>query len=138
MAQHSIEFQFQGEGREAEAKELEALLADTFADWPQHVTEKTSIPTSSNKSDPVAVAALILSIPAALLATWDLAQRIRLKEKVDRLINWAKEKAKNTPAGHPNLPIHPTVHLPDGRVLPLDQLKPEELLDVLAQLAEKE
>lgn len=138
MTQHSVEFQFQGERRDADAKELEALLADTFVDWPQHMTEKTTIPTGTHRSDPVAVAALILSIPAALLATWDLAQRIHLKEKVDRLINWAKEKAKNTPAGHPNLPIHPTVHLPDGRVLPLDQLKPEEFLDVFAQLAEKE
>ena len=64
-----------------------------------------------------------------------IAQRIRLKEKVDRLINWAKEKGKNTPAADPSLP---TMHLPDGRVIPLDQLKPEELLDVLAKLAEKE
>ena len=135
MTQHSVEFQFQGEGRDAAAKELGTLLADTFADWPQQLTEKTTVPTGTHRSDPVAVAALILSIPAALLAAWDLAQRIHLKEKVDRLINWAKEKAKNTPAGHPNLPM---MHLPDGRVIPLDQLKPEEFLDVLAQLAEKE
>ena len=72
MTQHSVEFQFQGEGRAAHVKELEELLADTFADWPQHVTEKTAIPTGTRKSDPVAVAALIFSIPAALLATWDL------------------------------------------------------------------
>lgn len=121
MTQHSIEFQFQGEARDALARELGNLLADTLADWPQHTTDKATTPT-----------ALILAVPGAVLATWDLAKRIQLKEKVDRLINWAKEKATTAPQ------TRMTIHLPNGIVVALDQVKPEDLLDVLAELANKE
>ena len=134
MTQHSIEFQFQGEARDALARELGNLLADTLADWPQHTTDKATTPTGSHKIDAVsvAVAALILAVPGAVLATWDLAKRIQLKEKVDRLINWDKEKATTAPQ------TRMTIHLPNGIVVALDQVKPEDLLNVLAELANKE
>ena len=79
MTQHSIEFQFQGEARDALARELGNLLADTLADWPQHTTDKATTPTGSHKIDAVAVAALILAVPGAVLATWDLAEWHGLK-----------------------------------------------------------
>lgn len=131
MTQHSIEFHFQGKARDTLAEELSDLLADTFDDWSQHTTDKEATPAGIDKSDPVAVAALVLAIPAALLATWDLAKRMQLKEKVDRLIHWAREKTKKAPK------TRMTIHLPNGIVVSLNEVKPEEFLDMLDELAKK-
>ena len=131
MVQPGIEFQFHGEGRDALARELSDLLSNEFDGWPQHTTNKTIAPVGEQKSDPVAIAALIIAVPAAVLATWDLAQRIQVKQKIDRLISWAKRKESEAPE------TQMTIHLPGGAVVRLDQVKPESILDVLAVLAEK-
>jgi hypothetical protein len=42
------------------------------------------------RSDPVAIAALILSVPGAAVAVVDLAQRARLAERVQKLLERAR------------------------------------------------
>jgi len=58
-----------------------------------------------------------------------LAQRMQLKTKVDRLINWAKQQVTTTPRGCV------TIRLPNGIAVQLDKVKPEDILDMLAELA---
>ena len=131
MTQHSIEFQFQGTAREALAEELGQLLVDNFADWTQSKAAKSPVSRGDDKSDAVAIATLILTVPPAVVATWDLAQRMQLKEKVDRLITWAQEICKKAPQSGT------TIHLSDGSVVPLEQMKPEQFLDMLAEWSKK-
>ena len=118
MPQHYIEFQFAGEARDILAKELSDLCAVHFADWPQTTVQKTQV-VEGDKSDPVAVAALIIAIPSAVLASWDLAQRMQLKTKVDHLLAWAQDKARQ------NAAARTTLHLSKEQVIPLHQAKAE-------------
>lgn len=74
----------------------------------------------------------MVSIPSGVLAAWDLAERIELKEKIDRLLAWVKEHAATLS------PSRPSVHLPNGKVIPLNTVKPEEILDMLDELHTKE
>ncbi len=131
VTQHSIEFQFQGTAREALAEDLGHLLVDNFADWTQSKADKSPVSRGDDKSDPVAITALILAVPGTVLVTWDLAKRMQLKEKVDRLITWAQETCKTEPQSDT------TIHLSDGSVVPLEQMKPEQFLDMLAEWAKK-
>jgi hypothetical protein len=45
-----------------------------------------------SRGDPVAIAALILSIPSAALAIHDLAARTKLKDCLHRVLVWARER----------------------------------------------
>jgi len=54
---------------------------------------------------------------------------MQLKTKVDRLINWAKQQVTTTPRGRV------TIRLPNGIAVQLDKVKPEDILDMLAELA---
>lgn len=70
-------------------------------------------------ADPVAVAALVLSIPSALLATWDIAERLRL---LPRVAAWLAALRALPGAAHAHL------ELPAGP-RPLMDLHPAEVLD---------
>jgi hypothetical protein len=139
MPQHHIEFQFQGKTDDPYIHALKTLLADILPDWPQQTIEKTGVPARGDKSDPIAIAALavattslIVAIPGGVLATWNLAERIKLKEKIDRLLVWVQERAATLSQSSP------TMHLPNGKVIPLGTVKPEEILDMLDELYTKE
>lgn len=131
MPQHHIEFQFQAKTDDPHIHALKTVLADILPDWSQHPVEKTVVPAGGVKGDPIALAALVVAIPGGVLAIWDLAERIKLKEKIDRLLAWVKEHAALSPSS-------PSVHLPNGKVIPLNTVKPEEILDMLDELYTKE
>lgn len=73
------------------------------------------------RGDPLAVAAVVLAIPGALLAGADLARRLELKEKVGRLTAWARERA----GGH-----RVEVIDADGRGRPLDETEAAEVIEI--------
>src|SRR5262245_6830664 len=73
--------------------------------------------------DPVAVSALVLSIPSAALAVLDLADRIHKRRRATELIDHAQQLAAR----------HVTVSLmSQNRSVELTTLTPDQLLDLLA------
>ena len=78
------------------------------------------------------IVVLTLAVPPTVLATWDLVKRMQVKEKFDRLITWPKRKESEVPQ------TRMTIHLPNNIVVQLDHAKPEDILDALADLANKE
>ena len=95
MSEPQLQFHFKGSECRDAANELAQLLRDELPDWQSQLAEKAPS-TEVERVDPltvIAVMSLILSVPPAIQSSWDLAQRIKLKEKIDRLITWAKARS---------------------------------------------
>ncbi len=132
MSDYQLEFQFSSQCDPELQPELQQALKDCFSDWPHQCLTKTTTPQPGQKGDPIAIAALVLAIPGGILATWDLVQRLQLKQKLETLIAWAKDKLRRDPKSNIS------IHLPNGIVLRLDQLSPQQVLDLVTELAKKE
>jgi hypothetical protein len=73
--------------------------------------------------DPVSLAALIISIPSALLAVHDLADRIAKRRR-------AADLASNAPTQDTTARAYLVI---DGHLLALDSADPDQLLDLVNQ-----
>ncbi|WP_372673147.1 hypothetical protein [Amycolatopsis kentuckyensis] len=106
-----------------------ASLDELIGDWGYRVREIPLNPPASGYStredeksvDPIALAALIVSIPSAALAVTDLADRIRKRRRAHDLIDKIKQ----------DLDGKTTVKLiTDDGPRDLSQLNPDQLLDL--------
>ncbi len=87
----NLELILRGADAEAAAADLEAALAGEDAPLSLARRREQLPPSDGYRAiDPVAVTALVLSIPSALLAAWDIADRIRKRAKAQVL----KEQAQ--------------------------------------------
>ena len=74
------------------------------------------------RGDPVAIAALILAVPAAILATMDMVERAGVVEKVQGLLNRVREADGDA-----------TLHVGDEPPLDLNTATEDEVMDLLAK-----
>jgi hypothetical protein len=88
-----ITIRIEGPNATALATEAEAFLRDALQETP----ERTVVPPEQTptRADPLAVAALLLSVPGAILATLDIAERLKLAERFDRFLATVKARADN-------------------------------------------
>ncbi len=92
-----------------------------------HHRPKPAEPTHPDRDkgiDPIAVSALVLSLPSVAVAALDLADRIRKRRRADELI----EHARNLAARQVAVRL-----LARRRPVELSSLTPDELLDLLAE-----
>ena len=129
-----IELNFDGQGADNDARELADFLAKELPDWPARVGPgkvAPSAPGTRGGATTLAIIALVLALPGTIKNTIDLAERMKLKTQLERLIAWAKERRAR---GARN----PVITLPPhGAPVPLDQAKPEQLLGALDAQATK-
>lgn len=129
MTSGRIEFQFEDDGPHNGTDDLAQWLQREFPS--AHVeTNHRPAPTPPGEhrdlNTTLNVAILILALPQGVKATVDLADRYHLREKLARLIAWAKERRARRLR-------NPFVALPPHDLkVPLDQAKPEQLLDAVA------
>ena len=81
-----VRLHLEGGDAEAAAAEIEAFVAEAFGRRVERGPVGRARGAAGERTDPVAVAGLVLAIPGAALAAMDLAERVRLREKVGRLI----------------------------------------------------
>jgi hypothetical protein len=104
------------------------VLTDSWghplADPPAQRSEAGKPDTGRDKAiDPVAVAALLVSIPSAALAVVDLADRIQKRRRATELIDQAQRLAAH----------QVTMYLKTEPPTELATLTPDDLLDLLAE-----
>ena len=129
MDRGSLEFQFDGPSAQDDADALAGFLRSQFADWPTQIVQRPETPADQptmRGTGVVAVLALLLAVPGALKNAYDLAERIQLKAKFERLIAWARgRRAEGRRV--------PTLVLPrTQRTVPLDEIRLDEVLDNIA------
>ncbi|MDP8222208.1 MAG: hypothetical protein P9L99_02515 [Candidatus Lernaella stagnicola] len=107
---------------ESARRELQAQLADLLPDWPLRESRAVDTHTGQKFDSLEYITVVILGLPSAVYTTWQLAEKAKLKEKLDRLIAWAQERR----ATHPEQQIE--IELPGGEAMPLHQAKAEDML----------
>ena len=110
------------------AGELVAILKNEL-DFEAEVVSAdraSEIPEGTRAVDPVAVASLILAIPATILTVWDLVERVQKRKKLEGVIEQIGEIAGK----NPKLAVKLT--FPDGRVLDIRHADPNQILDAAA------
>jgi len=134
MGARHLELSFEGENHETVAKEFVDLFEILFG---THLTLAPNTYGSSNappgtKADPWTKAAVILAIPGAILATFEVAERLQTNQKVQQLIEWAQKKGMDQATTR----IH--IALPGGRVVKLESATSAEILRAAQPAEEKE
>lgn len=98
-------------------------LTTLLNEWGAEPTVEERTPTTADtKTDPVAIAALILSIPAAILAVADLGERIAKRRRADALIDCARNQPR----------VSIVVKVADGVGVDLAATTSDRLLDEVA------
>ena len=115
-----VRLRIEGPEAEAAAGLLAGIAREELAAEPAVRAEAAPVPRQGERGDPVAVAALILSIPGAALAAWDLGERIARTPRVRALIErWQAARP-------PGVTVH--VLAPEGEV-ELQRITAELLID---------
>jgi len=88
----TIEIRIEGSNAQGLAVIARSFLEEVFRQVPETHSPLAG-PADPRKGDPVAVAALILAVPGAVLATLDLVQRARLAERIETLCTSLRNRA---------------------------------------------
>ncbi|MEU5778809.1 hypothetical protein [Streptomyces venezuelae] len=115
--------EFVGADAEAAGKSVAALTTEWGYPPEPVATAEPAIDPDSKVVDPVAVTALILSIPSAMLAVADIADRIHKRRRAGDLI----ERAQQLRAQQATARL-----VREDRSVDLATLTPDQLLDLIA------
>ena len=129
MAATKIVLEFDGSDARAAAQEWVDFLAQQPADWSSEIAERTAPARGEvlmRGVDPITWITLTVSLLTVADKALSLAERIKLKEKISRLVAWARQRRRRGQAV-------PRLVLPRaGRSVPLDEARLEETLDEIA------
>ena len=128
MNEGKLQFHFEGPQAHDDARDLADFVKHELPDWPAQTARDAGVVPGGGMVRGVDLETLtfLLSIPSGVLAVWDLATRMQLKAKIDRLIAWAKERRARGQR-NPFIVLHP-----DHKAVSLDEAPAHKILDVIA------
>jgi hypothetical protein len=121
-----------GEDAEDAADELSAILADGEITGAVSRSSADSVPDPRRKSiDLVALTAVILAIPGAVLSALDIVDHVRKRKKVTKLVD---------AAGRLRHEKRVSIFLvtPDGAKRSLDQLSADAVMEIAGALGQRQ
>jgi hypothetical protein len=128
VSEAGITLLLQGEGAAEASQELVRLVGAFAGGAVARVVPPEEAPEEVRRViDPVSAAALVVSIPAAVLAVIDVVERIEKRRRAARLIEEGR-RLRGAKA------VQAFVVMPDGGPKRLDDLTPDQLLDLVAEL----
>lgn len=124
-----LRFLVRSEASDKGAQAFETLLQSLGEDLAVKREQPESLPQDKRKViDPISLAALILSIPSAALAVWDLADRMRKRQRAEQLVDGAKRLLRERKV---------EVYLvTDIGPKPLNEMTPDQVLDLAKLMAQ--
>lgn len=126
MKRSNFKLRIEGERAEKISKDLAVFIKDELG-W-EPVRELHEVRSPGNKEKvvtPLALAAIILAVPSAVLAVLDIVERMKKRKEIDRLIQWAK-----------NQPGKITIISPDGTAIQLENANSGKILDAANKAAQ--
>ena len=128
MDKKEISFFVEGQDAETGANEIKKIINDEFEYEPQILADKENNREGSTKAvDPIALGALILAVPAAILAVADLASRIKNKKKLDRVL----EKIQKRVIQKKEVTVK--IIYPNGMIKDISSVDSVEILDTFSR-----
>ncbi len=120
-----------GDDAERAANELSAILAEGESSAVIARSPVSALPPVATRKvvDPISLAAMVLAIPGAVLATADLADRIRKRRKAERLVAAARRLQ------HERVTV--SVIAPNGVLRPMEGLEADTVLEIAQQAADE-
>jgi hypothetical protein len=118
-----LQFQIQGRNAEIIAQKVSTILAKELKVQPELSSPNRPIEKDRRAVDPVALAALIVSIPSAVLAALDVLDRMKKKGKIEK----ALEKIGELMQDFPDAAIQ--LKAPDGTLLKVEKSNATKLID---------
>ncbi len=113
-----------GQDSDTVATALTTVLADGMENVTIARQRPSELPEATRRAiDPVSIAALVLSIPGAVLAAIDLTDRLRKRKKAQAVV----ETARSLQDSHR---VVISVIVGDGGLRAIGQLTADELLDI--------
>ena len=124
MDKNEISFIVKGQDAETGANEIKMIINNELGYESQILAEKENNREGNTKAvDPIALSALILTIPGAILAVADLADRIKNKKKLDRTL----EKIQKQVVQKKELTVK--IIYPDGMIKEISAADSIDILD---------
>jgi len=116
-----LRFFVEGPGAQDLAQRLEAVLHQNFGESPSRRSSEVQ-DAAGTRADPVALLTLILALPTAAVAALDLVARLKARDRIRAIIDFAKQERDATG-------VRIWVSVGDGPPVALDEARPEHLLD---------
>lgn len=121
----TVGLRIEGPAAAESAAALADLIGETLGERPAPKPTPAGSGASVTRGDPWAVAAVLLAVPSALLATLDLAARLGLAERLGRLIDLAR-RGREERGTVVTLALERSGGLP-----PLDRCEPDQVLEAI-------
>lgn len=112
-----------GENADMVAEKIVAIVEDNLQTTPTLQQVREPERHGVRGVDPVALAAMILAIPATVLATMDILQRMRKKSQAEKLMDQIEQVTKK----YPSISIH--LEAPDGSFIDIRRENSGKLLE---------
>jgi hypothetical protein len=128
MSEARITFVLQGDGATEAGHEFERLIATFDKGMEVQVVPFEEASDELRRAlDPISLLTLILAIPSAALAVLDIADRIEKRRRATRLIEAGRRLCEGKK-------VQAFVLMPDGSPKRLQDLTPDQLLDLVAEV----
>ena len=130
MSDAGFQFYFAGAQAKDAANDFVKIIEQEFGVKPKPVTPNTSVDQTTKGVEPLALTAVILTIPPALLAAIDLVDRIKKKKQLDTVL----QKTQKIQKTKTELKIH--ILTPKGTKIEIHSVTSAELLDAASEVSE--
>ncbi len=124
---NGLRFMIDGKDAEAAAVEIKEIFRETFGEEIHIIPKSESRPNGAKSAEVLALAAIILAIPGAVLAVADIIGRLKKKKKLDQALTTVRERVIT------KREVTVKVIYPDGMVKHIQAVDTMNVIEMLSE-----